>query len=89
MVRLSQLAGRIAPLLPALIALAGCQRQPSFTRTPAGEEANLAGIARATPATAPPRTGGFLDPPRVGKEVRAQSVRPPTPGQRQPPPAGS
>lgn len=73
-----------------LSTLCGCHRDPSFSLIPAGQEAAVAEIARTAPSTAPPRTGGFLMPQETGRQIRAQAIRPPTPGAtNNPPPAGT
>lgn len=81
-------AAHLAPI--ACLVLAGCHDGAPISRVPAGQEGKVADIPAHTPNTAPPRTGGFLAPQETGRQIRAQAVRPPTPGGNlNPPPPGT
>jgi len=80
----------LAPLaMLALATLPACRKGATFSRIPAGQEGRVARIAAETSDKPAPRTGGIPFPQQVGREIRAQAVRPPTPGPMQPPPPGT
>jgi hypothetical protein len=79
-----------APLvLLALAILPACRKGATFSRIPASQERRMARIAAETSGKPAPRTGGIMFPQQVGREIRAQAIRPPTPGPMQPPPPGT
>jgi hypothetical protein len=74
----------------AAFTIAGCHRATSgISRVPPGQEKVLANIAANTSDKVPPRRGGVMMPQETGRQIRAQAVRPPTPGPYVPPPAGT
>ena len=71
-----------------MCALTACRPREPFANIPRGQEAAVARIAAHAPTMAPPREGGFLDPPETGRQVRAQAVRRPPPLTGTAPPPG-